>query len=290
MILIGSELMIGLLLIKGIFRRTMFFCTLFFLTFFLFLTFFTAVSGKFYDCGCFGSVMPTSPWISFVKNFILILLLIFTYPFTKQRTPFKYSDFFVCLCLTLLLCFSSAFNQPLVDSSKYRVGDNLYINSENLKSIDVDFIPYQEFKLSEFGIIHNLNDKSSPELIESLNKISIKPIVITSMAPKEVDYKLYEHVIVGFMDNSILNNLISTDFGIITLDDNATIIQKWQKDYLGLQVYNQRQDKGLSFVRITYLLTWITIFVWSIYLITISIKRECRKTRQRVGKIKKESL
>jgi len=290
MALIGAELTIGLLLIKGIFRRYVFFSTLVFLIFFLISTLYVAVSGGLEDCGCFGSVLSATPWMSFTKNVILLLFVILAYPQTLHKTPFKYSDLIICICLTLLLCGSSAFNQPLSDSSKYSVGDKLYINAETQTSIDVDFLPYQKVEISTLGIIRNLNDKSTPELIEALTKTNIKPVVITSMVPKDVDVDIYEHAIVGFMDNTTLNNLISTEFGIITLDNNASIVHKWQKDYLNLQFYTQYKNNHLSFGRIMYMLIWIAILVWSTYSIIVSIKRECRKTHQRVGNLKTISM
>lgn len=284
--LIGTELLIGLLLIKGILRRYVFFCTLTLLIFFFILTFYIAISDRIEDCGCLGSVLSTTPWLSFVKNVALLLVAIIAYPQSLHKTSIQYIDFTVCTCLVMLLCFFSMFYQPLIDSSRFRLGEKIIINEDIPTSIDVDFYTDTVYDMSSFGVCRHMDEKSVLEITQTFNKINAQPVIITSTIPKDIKSDIYEHVIVGFMDNTTLNNIISTEYCIITLDNNSSIIRKWQKDYFNLQFYNPYENNSDSLGRMLYMIIWFANLVYAIYFIIISIKRGCRKTYKRVGKNK----
>lgn len=79
MCLIAIELIMGLCMIRGIYSKLIFYGTIILLLFFLCLTLVVAVSGRFEDCGCFGSVYEGSPLMSFVKNVILVIFTLLTY-------------------------------------------------------------------------------------------------------------------------------------------------------------------------------------------------------------------
>lgn len=280
--LIGIELMIGLLLIKGVYRRFVVSLTLILLISFLILTFFVAILGDFNDCGCFGSVVSTSPWMSFAKNLILLILAILSYPWASDEIQSNSSDLFVCIFLPLILCGLMVFNQPLMDASKFCVGDRLSINTEARGAIDVDFLSEPVLGVRNIGIIRHMDDKSVTEVLDNIADRKPKPIVLTSTIPTEVPTSVYEYAIVGFIDNSVLNSLISSEYGIIMLDSNATIISKWQKDQLNLQ--SPKTDLAYSQIaRTAFILVFIVIGITAIYITIRSIMRGCRKTHQRVG-------
>lgn len=283
MILISTELIIGLLMIRGILRQQVYICMICLLSFFLLLTLYIALSGKFEDCGCFGSVWSATPWMSFIKNVILLLIATIAYPQSLQASSFKYPGLIICICLSLSLCVVSAFNQPLVDSSKFSIGDKLSINTESQASIDVDFIPDTLVKISRFGIVRKIDGQSTSKIIHSLEKNHTQPVIITSLIPKSINEEIYNDAIVGFIDNTTLSNLISSEFGIITLDDNATIIDKWQKSNINPMPYNTHYSNSCSLSRIAYMIIWGSILVYSIYWVFLTIMRGCRKTHQRVG-------
>lgn len=272
-VLIGTELTIGFLLIIGIFRRGTFILMCALVIFFLVLTFYTAISGKLDDCGCFGTFWATTPWISFIKNVVLLLLAMVAYPQTSHKTPFRYSDLTICTGCVLVLCGFSLFNQPLKDSSKFSVGNNLYINTGSHSSIDVDFIPDSEVDISCIGVIRRMDDEVASEILQMLTTENRKPTIITSSIPKDVTPDIYNHATVGFMDNNTLNQLMSSEGGIITRDEKSRIIYKWQKDCFNFQSYKHDEVNKYSFGELTYGFIWSSVLFFSIYILVSSIMR-----------------
>ena len=53
--------------------------TLGLILFFTFLTFYSAYFNKVTDCGCFGDDIKLTPWESFYKDIILLIMIVFMY-------------------------------------------------------------------------------------------------------------------------------------------------------------------------------------------------------------------
>ena len=88
-LLIGLELNLGLMFILGFaFNRVKVYLLVLTL-FFSFLTFYSAYFDKVTDCGCFGDAIPMTPWQSFFKNMILILLILVVIRFHKIKKILK---------------------------------------------------------------------------------------------------------------------------------------------------------------------------------------------------------
>jgi uncharacterized membrane protein YphA (DoxX/SURF4 family) len=69
------EFMIGVTLILGYARNFTRWSLLLMILFFTFLTFYSAYFEKVTDCGCFGDALPLTPWESFWKDVVLLLLI-----------------------------------------------------------------------------------------------------------------------------------------------------------------------------------------------------------------------
>ncbi len=55
--------------------------------FFSFLTFYSAYFNKVTDCGCFGDAIKLTPWESFTKDIVLLVLIMIFFPFRHQLKP-----------------------------------------------------------------------------------------------------------------------------------------------------------------------------------------------------------
>ena len=108
-ILIILEITLGVMLLIG-YKPKFTTWSLFILTLiFLFLTWYSAFYNKVTDCGCFGDAIKLSPWETFYKNIILIVLiafLVFRIKDIKPIFPKKY------LKSSLLLRFLAFFILP----------------------------------------------------------------------------------------------------------------------------------------------------------------------------------
>ncbi|MDX1315001.1 MAG: DoxX family membrane protein, partial [Eudoraea sp.] len=64
------EVILGVLLLLGFKRKITLWSLLGMIVFFTFLTFYSAVTGKVTDCGCFGDALKLTPWQSFYKDVV----------------------------------------------------------------------------------------------------------------------------------------------------------------------------------------------------------------------------
>ena len=71
------EVLLGVMLLIGFRAKFTLWSLLLMIVFFTFLTFYSAYFNKVTDCGCFGDAVKLTPWETFYKNVVLIVLVIF---------------------------------------------------------------------------------------------------------------------------------------------------------------------------------------------------------------------
>jgi uncharacterized membrane protein YphA (DoxX/SURF4 family) len=124
------EVMLGLMLIVGYAKKFTLWSLLLMIVFFTFLTFYSAYFNKVTDCGCFGDALKLTPWESFSKDVVLLILILFLFAGRKYIQPFFTAGMrsilvFVSLILCLWLGFHVLEHLPVVDFRAYKVGDNI---------------------------------------------------------------------------------------------------------------------------------------------------------------------
>src|SRR5690606_22005492 len=77
--LVVFELVLGIMLLIGYLPKFTTWSLLIMIVFFTFLTFYSAYFNKVTDCGCFGDAMPLTPWQSFTKDVVLLVLILFLF-------------------------------------------------------------------------------------------------------------------------------------------------------------------------------------------------------------------
>jgi uncharacterized membrane protein YphA (DoxX/SURF4 family) len=124
------EIIAGVALLIGWRIRLFIWLLLLLILFFTFLTGYAYLSGKFKNCGCFGDCLPISPLTSFLKDLMLLLLIIFL--FIKQRliTPlFNRTAGNVLMVLAVLASFGFQWYTltylPVVDCLPFKKGKNI---------------------------------------------------------------------------------------------------------------------------------------------------------------------
>lgn len=73
--LVLLEVLLGVALLLGAYRKPTLWLLAGLMGFFTFLTFYSAYFNKVTDCGCFGDAIPLTPWESFTKDVILSVLI-----------------------------------------------------------------------------------------------------------------------------------------------------------------------------------------------------------------------
>jgi hypothetical protein len=95
--------------------------------FFTFLTLYTATSKRIASCGCFGDALALTPWQSFTKSAVL-LLLVGGLCWQEADSPTSLSSHYwmvAALLLSLGLSRHALRHLPVFDFSPYRVGNDL---------------------------------------------------------------------------------------------------------------------------------------------------------------------
>lgn len=124
------EVVLGIALIIGFRMKETSWVLLLMIVFFTFLTFYSAYFNKVTDCGCFGDAIKLTPWQSFQKDIVLLLLIVFIFFFKNTITSFS-SDRFRNITMagsTIVMTFIAIMairHLPFVDFRTYAIGNNI---------------------------------------------------------------------------------------------------------------------------------------------------------------------
>ena len=132
-LIVVFEVVVGVFLFLGFKPKFTLWSLLSMILFFTFLTFYSAYFDKVKDCGCFGDALKLTPWESFFKDLILLILIVVIFIFKDFIKPF-FNTSITNLVATLSLISSIFFgfyvlrHLPLIDFRAYKIGDNIITN------------------------------------------------------------------------------------------------------------------------------------------------------------------
>lgn len=153
------EIVFGALLLAGVWRKQVTVGLLGTIIFFTFLTFVSAAFKVVTSCGCFGDAIPLTPWQSFSKDLVLLVLIIYLFVYRNNIQPLitKAGARRVFLILVLVLSFGFSLytynTLPVLDFLPYKIGANIPA---------LMTIPPGE-KPDEFQIMYHLTNKKTKE-------------------------------------------------------------------------------------------------------------------------------
>lgn len=124
------EVLLGIFLLIGYKPKFTVWSLLGMIVFFTFLTFYSAYFEKVKDCGCFGDAIPLTPWESFYKDVILLVLILILFFGVKHIKPiFSKLGLTVVSLLSFIAClwfgYHVLMHLPSVDFRAYAVGNNI---------------------------------------------------------------------------------------------------------------------------------------------------------------------
>lgn len=160
------EILLGGLLLLGFWRKAVAWGLLLLIVFFTFLTFYSAFFEVVTSCGCFGDAIPLTPWQSFIKDLVLLVLILVIFKNYGKIKPVL-TDFYTKCILTVALTILSVgigiytYNYlPFVDFLPYKKGSHipsLMVMPEGEEG-DVFETTY-EMKNSESGEEKSISDR-----------------------------------------------------------------------------------------------------------------------------------
>ncbi|MFI0427972.1 BT_3928 family protein [Mariniflexile sp. HMF6888] len=124
------EVVLGVFLIIGYKPKFTVWSLLAMIVFFTFLTFYSAYFDKVKDCGCFGDALKLTPWESFTKDVILLILILILFIGIKHIKPvFSKLTTTVFALLSFIFSFWLGYHVlmhlPVVDFRAYKIGNNI---------------------------------------------------------------------------------------------------------------------------------------------------------------------
>jgi len=128
--LVIFEVVLGVLLLLGYQRKITVWSLLGMIVFFTFLTFYSAYFNKVTDCGCFGDAVKLTPWESFTKDVVLLVLIIILFIGQQYIKPIFMTKTSQLLALVSLVACGFYANHvlnhlPVVDFRPYKIGANI---------------------------------------------------------------------------------------------------------------------------------------------------------------------
>ncbi len=157
-LLCALEMILGFALLIGIRKRQVAWGLLLIIIFFSFLTFYSAFFKVVQTCGCFGDAIPLTPWQSFSKDLILLILIVVLFKNKETITPLfskKTGKRLVLASVALSVgfgFFTYSFS-PIVDFLPYKIGANIPDEMKTPPGAMPD----------EFELTYNLKNKKSGE-------------------------------------------------------------------------------------------------------------------------------
>jgi len=256
-VICGFEILLGALLLFGVYANLVAWGLLLLILFFTFLTFYSAFFEVVTSCGCFGDAIPLTPWQSFSKDLVLLALILIIFFNRKQiQSIIKGSgNQFVATLITTIVSLGIGIYTvnylPFIDFLPYKIGNNLpslMVLPEG-KQGDV-FEQLYTMKNKKTGETKKVNDKvymadklwedesweiiGEPEskLIKKGYDIPIPDLLITDADgadhTQEIIANPYYNIII------VAKDLSSTNINAIQ-KINQTVTQM-TKDYNGLRV------------------------------------------------------
>ncbi|UYW02185.1 DoxX family protein [Flavobacterium agricola] len=153
------EIVLGVALLLGYKAKLVNWLLLGLIVFFTFLTFYSAYFNKVTDCGCFGDAIKLTPWESFTKDIVLLVLILILMAGEKYIKPVLDNvqalfTIFISYTICLFIAYYVLNHLPITDFRAYKVGTDIAKGME----IPAD-APKDEFEMT---FVYNINGVDTP--------------------------------------------------------------------------------------------------------------------------------
>ncbi|MEO8416152.1 MAG: BT_3928 family protein [Ginsengibacter sp.] len=164
-IMITLEIVLGVGILLGLWKKFFSLLLLLLIIFFSFLTGYAVFSGKIATCGCLGDCLPLTAMQSFIKDLILLALILIIFFGTKYIKPVltpgaNFIILFISVCIVLGFQWFVLRHMPVVNCLPFEKGNNLI----ELRKMPADAIPDKK----EFAFFYKKDGKEKKFSAKSL--------------------------------------------------------------------------------------------------------------------------
>ena len=245
------ELVCGIALLLGYSMKYFTKILLVLILFFTFLTGYALLSGKIKTCGCLGDCLPLTAIQSFLKDILLLILIVVLYIYRKQIQPSFNNNIALVIIIPSSLVFTllqrHVLNHlPFYDCLPYKVGNNILEQMQKPKNYvpDSTTIIYQYTKN---GKQITFDQDNFPADFDStyiyVNRID-KLIKKGSNEPKILSFKL-----TTFSASDTTNAVFSLPkYVLVFSNEYPADYEKWHTDLLAAKAYCDKKTIPLFYV------------------------------------------
>jgi uncharacterized membrane protein YphA (DoxX/SURF4 family) len=218
-VLCALEMILGFALLIGLRSRQVAWGLLLLIIFFAFLTFYSAAFKVVQTCGCFGDAIPLTPWQSFSKDLILLLLILVLFKNRDSIKPIftaKTGDRLLIVATILALGVGVyTYNYaPVFDFLSYKIGANIPGEMKTpAGAMPDEFEQTYHLKNKSTGATKTMTDK---EYISSNiwkdNNWSVQGDVESRLVKKGFTPKIQDLLIQDAQRNDYTNELLSNPY------------------------------------------------------------------------------
>jgi len=253
-VLSTAEIVLGLALLLRYRKKLTIILLLVQIVFFTFLTFYSAYFNKVTDCGCFGDAIKLTPWQSFTKDIVLLVLIVILFMHRKvgeatkglkARTIALGGSLAACLVIS----FMAIAHLPFIDFRAYKAGT--HIPSEMLPPEDD---PAQVPKITNFVVWSDQADETNnvltgrkllivvhetqktnldayPLIVNQLSLLEreLEVVAITASSGEEFEALRHEVQLATpyfYSDKTLLKTMVRSNPGYVLLE-NGKVVDKW---------------------------------------------------------------
>ena len=191
------EIASGAALLLGVYNKINAWLLLILIVFFTLLTGYSAITHKVTDCGCFGDALKLTPFTSFMKDVVLLLLILILFFNTKYLHPLfnKVIMNISLFVVTLIACFFTFYTfmfMPVKDFLPYKIGNDIKALTLIPANAEKDVFE-MVFVYEKAGQTFEFLADSLPEDLDAYNFVERKDKLINEgFKPPIHDFKLYD--------------------------------------------------------------------------------------------------
>lgn len=245
-IMITLEIIVGVGILLGIWKKFFTWLLLLLIIFFGFLTGYAALSGKIATCGCFGDCIPLSSMQSFIKDLVLLVLVLILFFGKKYIIPvFNHT---INIFIIILSCILVLYYQwhvmrhlPSVDCLPFKKEGNIL----KLRKMPADAVPDKKeyrFVYEKDGTKQNFTVKDLPD--STWKFVSREDLIIEKGRNNEPPIK--DFYLTTLSGNDTTESVLSLDAGYyLFFVKNLSKTNSWLDDFTNLYTHAKKSNQLL---------------------------------------------
>jgi uncharacterized membrane protein YphA (DoxX/SURF4 family) len=240
--MIALEIMTGVALLLGWQKKLVLNTLLVLIVFFTFLTAYAFWSGKFKNCGCFGDCLPITPLTSFIKDVVLLGMIVFLLGGQRYITPITTRKnislaLVASLLATIALQWYVLTYLPLADCLPFKknnvIAEQMKIPANAIQdSFAMKFIYEKEGKRFEFAPEELPADLGSYKFIDRIQKLIRKG---------NAEPPIKGFTLTGFSGADSTSAILNQEKNILVIGENLTS-GDWVNSLKELQAEAQKKQ------------------------------------------------